>query len=183
MDRWFRFMPLNMFVLTLTLILTTSVLVSCEESEAGIEQTSNENDGKILDQDQDGWDLSRFFQHKVVYENGEEVSYTIIGNKHTLGFTGPFPIIAADSDKYMWFYFGSENIYDKPVEIKAEKKGSEETIQITSGKFYREAEVAPLEVNMPSNLRFPSSGTWRVIVYIDGEIYEKIVVEVKSQNG
>jgi hypothetical protein len=37
--------------------------------------------------------------------------------------------------------------------------------------------LSPDSVNMPSTLKFPSAGIWKVLVYIDRELYESIVIE------
>jgi hypothetical protein len=115
----------------------------------------------------------------VVFESGEKGSYTIVGSKDGIGFSGPFPIIATDKQKYFWFYFGAENIYDKPVEVKAIKKGTDEPVNVllNTSTFYESAEASPGSVNMPSSLKFPSAGIWKVLVYIEGELYESIVIE------
>jgi Domain of unknown function (DUF4871) len=102
-----------------------------------------------------------------------------VGSKDGIGFTGPFPIMAKEKQKYFWFYLGEENIYDKPVEVKAIKKGTKELVDVLGGPstFYESAEVSPGSVNMPSSLKFPSAGIWKVLVYIEGELYESIVIE------
>lgn len=166
-------------LVTLLMLLITVTLIACTSDDKGeaLEKTK-QKDPNVDEISNDSWDLSPTFNHTVEYENGKEGSYTIVGNKQTVGFTGPFPI-PAEKKKYFWFYFGKENIYDKPVEIKAIKKGTEEAVVLHEGSFYEAAEVSPDSVNMPSNLHFPSAGLWKVLVYIDGKLYESIVVEVE----
>ncbi|MBU0904884.1 MAG: DUF4871 domain-containing protein, partial [Firmicutes bacterium] len=59
------------------------------------------------------------------------------------------------------------------------KDGEEELIDVYSGTFNESAEVSSDSVNMPSHLKFPSAGVWKVLVYINEELYESIVVEVE----
>ena len=157
------------------------LLAACFENKAeNQEERINANSHDIIyGTSEDDWELSPVFELSVIYEDGEEGSYTVAGNKEGIGFTGPFPIIAKEKQKYFWFYFGTENIYDKPVQVKAIKEGTEEYIDILSGPstFYESAEVSPGSINMPSHLRFPSAGIWKVLVYIDDLLYETIVVE------
>jgi hypothetical protein len=171
--------------ITLALVIMTLIflMAACTEEtkeneiqEPQREESANEVVYEIPD---DGWKLTPSFEHSVVFESGEESSYTIVGSKGGIGFTGPFPIIAKENQKYFWFYLGEENIYDKPVEVKAIKKGTEELVDVLWGPstFYESAEVSPGSVNMPSTLKFPSAGIWKVLVYIDGELYESIVIE------
>jgi len=46
--------------------------------------------------------------------------------------------------------------------------------------FYKDAQVGPGSVNMPSNLEFPSEGIWKLFIYIDKKFYENIVIEAKD---
>ncbi len=176
-------------VYVLSLLLTVGPLAACtsnhnedsnewkvSKEERVVQESTNEIEKAMAE---DNWDLSSTFNYSVEYKNGEEGSYEIVGNKDTVGFTGPFPIIAKDDQKYFWFYFGKENIYNKPVEVKAIKKGTKKPVNILSGPstFFEDAAVSPGSVNMPSNLTFPSEGVWKILVYIDGQLYEKIVVE------
>ncbi|MYL46407.1 hypothetical protein GLV94_12210 [Virgibacillus halodenitrificans] len=178
-------------LVVLSLILMVGLLVACssnssnesgnelevsEVSKKASEAQMSKVDETIIEKN---WELSPEFIHFVEYESGEKGSYEIRGNKDGMGITGPFPIIAKDSQKYMWFYFGAENIYDKPVKIKAIKKGEEDSIEAYSGTFFESAEVSPESVNMPSHLRFPSTGTWKVLVYIEEELFDTIIVKVE----
>jgi hypothetical protein len=174
-------------ILFLSMSLLVGTLIACtdtnienegvpeETNQEEIQETTNE---VVYEIPNDSWDLSSTFEHSILDEDGKEVSYTIVGNEETLGFTGPIPMDAEITHKMFWFYFGEENIYDKPVEVKAVKEGTEELVDLHSGSFYEGAEVSPGSVNMPSHLEFPLSGLWKILVYIDGEFYESIVVEV-----
>jgi hypothetical protein len=146
--------------------------------ETGLEEVQVNINEVVYQIPNSSWDLSPIFEHSIVDENGKEVSYTIIGNEKTLGFTGAMLMDAEQTHKMFWFYFGEENIYDKPVEVKAIKEGTEELVDLHSGSFYEGAEVSADSVNIPSHLEFPSAGLWKILVYIDDEFYESIVVEV-----
>ncbi|MYL44281.1 hypothetical protein GLV94_01350 [Virgibacillus halodenitrificans] len=177
-------------ILALSLLLTVGSLVACtsnsnteavnelEETkvENEVQTTTNKFDEAIID---NNWELSTKFNHSVEYKSGEKGSYEIVGNTDGMGITGPFPIMAKDSQKYMWFYFGTENIYDRPVKIKAIKKGEEDILDVYSGTFYEDAEVSSGSVNMPSKLNFPSKGRWKVFVYIDEELFDTIIIKAE----
>jgi Domain of unknown function (DUF4871) len=173
--------------ITSALVMISSVLLmaACtedttknkiKEPQQEVSANANEVVYEIPDND---WELTPTFEHSVVFESGEEGSYTIVGSKDGIGFTGPFPIMAKEKQKYFWFYLGEENIYDKPVEVKAIKKETKVLVDVLWGPstFYESAEVSPDSVNMPSTLKFPSAGIWKVLVYIEGELYESIVIE------
>lgn len=175
-------------ILFLYMSLMVGAMIACTPD------TKNENEGvpeKTKQEDvqeseievayeipNDNWDLSPLFEHSVVDKDGKEVSYTIVGNQNTLGFTGNIQLNVEKAHKIFWFYFGKENILDKPVEVKGIKEGTEEIVHLHLGSFYKGAEVSPDSVNMPSNIKFPSAGLWKMLVYIDGELYGNVVVEV-----
>ncbi|MBO8155070.1 MAG: hypothetical protein H0Z32_01300 [Bacillaceae bacterium] len=174
----------NKSILSLFMILISGMLMACtsvtqHKKEANQKQEIQEHTEGIDHHIQAEWDLTPSFEHPITYEGGREGSYTIIGNQHTVGFTGPFPLEAGKGNKYMWFYFGDEQIYDQPVKIKAIKKDTEKLITLHSGSFFQGAEVSPDSVNMPSILKFPSAGRWKILVYIDGELFERLVVDVE----
>lgn len=164
-----------------TLIACTSNTKNKNEgvSEKTEQEVVKENTNEIVYTiPNDSWELSSTFQHSIVDNDGKEVSYTIVGNEETLGFTGDILMDVEKSHKIFWFYFGKENIFDKPVEVKAVKKGTEELVDLYSGMFYQGAEVSADSANMPSNLKFPSAGIWKILVYINHKFYESIVVRV-----
>jgi hypothetical protein len=171
--------------ITTSLVMISSLLLmaACTDNttEKEIQEPQQEVSANevVYEIPENGWEVTPTFKHSVVYESGEEGSYTIAGSKDGIGFTGPFPIMANEKQKYFWFYFGEEDIYDKPVEAKAIKKGTEELVDVLWGPstFYKSAAVSPDSVNMPSTLKFPSAGIWKVLVYIEGELYESIVIE------
>jgi hypothetical protein len=167
------------FLITLPLLLC--LLSSCE--------TERKNETKVKDiKDRDSvvkyvekysdWDFTPTFKYETEDENGVGITYKVIGKKDSFGIAGPFPIVAGISQKYFWFYWGEKKIKDQPVEIVAYKKGSNELIKLFSGEFYEGAQINENEVNMPSNLKFPSSGVWNVLIYINDELSGNIVVEV-----
>ena len=68
----------------------------------------NENNDEIIyEGSENEWELSSTFEHSVIYEDGGKGSYTVVGSTERVGFTGSFPIIAKEPQKYFWFYFDS----------------------------------------------------------------------------
>ncbi|KUP06295.1 hypothetical protein Q75_09150 [Bacillus coahuilensis p1.1.43] len=176
-------------LLTIVRLSFIGIVVACSSKGSNPDisntplQVEKVSDSILTEVDQingDEWDLSPMFVHSVVYEDGTTGSYTLVGNKEHIGFTGPFPIVEKEPQKYFWFYLGHETIWNKKVEVRALKKGSYEHEFLFSGFFYEGAEVSPGSVNMPSNITFPSKGIWRIQIYLNDVLVESIVVEVKS---
>jgi hypothetical protein len=165
-------------VFVITLLLLLSLLTGCES-----ERKNETKDIKARDRAIDyveknlNWEPSPTFNYQTE-DNGVGVTYNVLGKKDSFGITGPFPIVAGVKQKYFWFYWGEEQIKDEPVEIMAYKKGSNELIKLFSGEFYEGAQISEDEVNMPSNLKFPSAGVWNVLIYINDQLSGNFVVEV-----
>jgi hypothetical protein len=128
------------------------------------------------------WELDTKFEYQTASHSGERVTYEVVGKKDGFGITGPFPIVSNDGtnkgQKYFWWYWGGENIKNQPVKVMGYKKGANELISLHTGEFFEGAQINEKEVNMPSGLRFPSSGVWNLLVYINDDLYGNVVVEV-----
>ncbi len=178
----------NAVILSL-LLLITLLFTACmdDDSQAMNDEGSNQDNEnpektektKTEIPETDNWKLSSKFDYTVEPKNSDQHTYKIVGKKDTFGFTGPFPIVSKQPKKYMWFYFGKEDVYDIPVELKAVKKGTDKIINLDSGTFFKSAAVSPDSVNMPSILRFPSAGVWKILVYTNEKHVESIVVNVE----
>ncbi|RZT23634.1 hypothetical protein [Fictibacillus sp. BK138] len=165
-------------VFVITLLLLLSLLTGCESERKNETKYIKARDRAIeyVEKNHD-WDLSPTFKYETE-DNGVGVTYNVLGKKDSFGITGPFPIVAGVKQKYFWFYWGEDQIKDQPVEIMAYKKGSNELIKLFSGEFYEGAQISENEVNMPSNLKFPSAGVWNVLIYINDQLSGNIVVKV-----
>lgn len=132
-----------------------------------------------INEEYSGWNLTPKFKYQPKDQRKDEkVTYQVIGKKDGFGITGPFPIESRKRQKYFWFYWGEEPITNQPVKVMAHKKGSEKLITMYSGQFNEGAQINENEVNMPSTLKFPSSGVWNVLVYIDDTLSGNLVVKV-----
>ncbi|MFD2922188.1 hypothetical protein [Halobacillus naozhouensis] len=170
------------FLGNLTLLLL--FLAGCDMKSKPEEENANSMEltyeGAVIElkDEYNEWNLTPTFNYETSSYSGERVIYEVIGKKNSFGITGSFPIVSSKDQKIFWFYWGKENIKNQPVKIMAYKKGSEELIKVFSGEFYEGAQINEDEVNMPSNLRFPTAGVWNLLVYINDELSGNIVVEV-----
>ncbi|MCC2252345.1 MAG: hypothetical protein ACQEWU_19920 [Bacillota bacterium] len=173
-------------VVLVYLMLFLIVFAACETDSKVKEDSvkaikgNDENSTTALNEAYNDWELTPTFEYHTKSKDGEDLTYEVIGKKDAFGITGPFPIVSSKSQKYFWFYWGQENIKNQPVEIMALKKGAKDLIKVFSGEFYSGAQINKNEVNMPSNLLFPSPGVWNVLIFIDDELTGNIVVEVVS---
>lgn len=103
---------------------------------------------------------------------GKEGSIGIIGSK----------TVTENGQKWVWHFWGTEDISYKGWEVKALKQGEEESINPIKNK---DVELSPRgnEINghARSSVLFPSSGLWKLKVYIDGEFYDEIIVDINQE--
>lgn len=103
---------------------------------------------------------------------GKEGSIGIIGSK----------TVTKNGQKWMWHLWGTEDISYKEWEVKAFKQGEEESINPIKNK---DVKLSPRGDNINGHARslvlFPSSGLWKLKVYIDGEFYDEMIVDINQE--
>lgn len=175
---------IRIFVLLAYLTLLFLLLAGCKTESNTEEKNANNIEVKYegstieIKDEYNEWNLTSKFNYQIKSYSGESVTYEVIGKKGSFGITSSFPIVSSKMQKVFWFYWGEENIKNQPVKVLAYKKGSKELIEVFSGEFNEGAQINENEVNMPSNLKLPSSGVWNLLVYINDELSGNIVVEV-----
>ncbi|MCM3704967.1 MULTISPECIES: DUF4871 domain-containing protein [Cytobacillus] len=103
---------------------------------------------------------------------GKEGSIGIIGSK----------TVTENGQKWMWHFWGTENISYKEWEVKAFKQGEEEAINPIT---FKDEQLTPrgdvINGHSRSAVLFPSSGLWKLKVYIDGEYFDEIIVDITQE--
>lgn len=134
------------------------VIAACESEETVKEENWEEN--------------SPTFTNEYGEMFGKEGSIGIIGTKN----------ITENGQKWMWHFWGTEDISYKEWEVKAFKQGEEEAINpITSKVEQLNPRGDEINGHAPSSVLFPSSGLWKLEVYIDGEYFEEIIVDITQE--
>ena len=109
-------------------------------------------------------------------EHGE-----MFGKEGSIGSIGS-KTITEDGQKWMWHFWGNEDISYKEWEVKAYKQGKEEAIDPIE---FSDEKLVPIddEINghARSSVLFPSSGLWKLKVYIDGEYFDEIIVDITQE--
>ncbi len=105
----------------------------------------------------------------------------MFGKEGSIGIIGP-KTITENGQKWMWHFWGTEDITYKEWEVKAFKQGEEEAINPITKKneqlFPRGDEI---NGHSPSSVLFPSSGLWKLKVYIDGKYFDEIIVDITQE--
>ncbi|QOR68934.1 DUF4871 domain-containing protein [Cytobacillus suaedae] len=103
---------------------------------------------------------------------GKEGSIGIIGSK----------TITDNGQKWMWHFWGTEGISYGEWDVKAFKQGEEEVLNPIT---YKDDQLIPrgdvINGHARSTVLFPSSGIWKLKVYIDREYFDEIIVEINQE--
>lgn len=119
-------------------------------------------------------DNSQTFSHEFGEMFGKKGSIGIVGSKTMIN----------NNQKWMWHFWGTEEISYKEWDVKAFKEGDEKAINPIVSKdeiLYPRGE----EINghARTKMYFPSPGLWKLKVYIDGEFFDEIIVNIENTKG
>ncbi|MFZ4452549.1 hypothetical protein ACOYZY_12150 [Salibacterium aidingense] len=115
----------------------------------------------------------------ATFESG---GYTMIGEEGTVGMiydknTSPFR--AGVENKYMWHFWGEVDELNAPFHVEGEKVSTGETVDLFEAQELAEPNNGA-DAHIPSTLRLPSSGKWKLKAYLGDELVGTIVVNVLS---
>ena len=103
---------------------------------------------------------------------GKEGSIGIIGSK----------TVTENGQKWMWHFWGTEDISNKEWEVKAFKHGEEATVNPIT---FKDEQLTPrgdvINGHARSAVLFPSSGIWKLKVYIDEKFFDEINVDITQE--
>lgn len=170
----FSFLRSSQFII-FTSILCGGLLVGCENSEQ---------------------QLSATFSLPVTFGNGTDGEYLLIGKEGKVGFligsgekgeAVEEPIIANKENKYMWHFWGEQELLSGDFKVVGiDEKGKEHPVLVTDAEQvweYTDIIASPNDVadsHIPSNILFPTSGLWTLRIYFNDKLFEEIVVNVED---
>ena len=133
---------------------------------------------------EENWEESpTMIREMVVTDKGEkeDIIYRI-GNNGKL-IVQEVPYIAGKPNKYFWMFWGDKETLTKPVKIVGTSKESGESLtvfEIPQGQPL--ASLYGADHTMPSSIKLPSAGLWRLEVYFGDELFGNVVVNVQEEN-
>lgn len=101
----------------------------------------------------------------------------MFGKEGSIGIIGP-KTVTENGQKWMWHFWGTEDISNKKWEVKALKQGGEEEINPITVKDEQLVPRGEISGHARSSVLFTSSGLWKLKVYIDGEFFDEIIVDI-----
>src|SRR5690625_3278821 len=108
----------------------------------------------------------------------ETENFTMIGLENKVGFilSENQNLLANQPNKYMWHLWGNEDFVEKDFKVTGVNLDTNDEEDIFTSTISGPHNGA--DAHVPSILDFPSEGTWELSVFVGGEIFEKISVEV-----
>lgn len=102
----------------------------------------------------------------------------MFGKEGSIGIIGPKEV-TENGQKWMRHFWGTKDISYKQWEVKATKQGDEESFSpITFKDDILEPRGDDMNGHARSTVLFPSSGLWELSVYIDGEYFDELIVDI-----
>jgi hypothetical protein len=113
--------------------------------------------------------------------------YTLYGTEGKIGILAPGGFKANVSNKYMWHFWGTK-------EELSQKQFKVEAIDLKTGEIHQALQIEKMSVweysgigvgplngadaSVPTNMKFLSSGNWKLNAYLGGHFFGSVVVEV-----
>ncbi len=103
--------------------------------------------------------------------------YNLTGVEGKVGILSP-GFVAGQANKYMWSLWGADEELQGELVVKAVKRGETEMVTLFEGIRLSGANSA---LKIPSSLTLPEPGMWRLLPFVDGVLFDSIVVEAKQK--
>lgn len=142
---------------------------------------------KTIEEENSKTEISSTFSIPVMFENEKKGEYILVGEKGKLAFqigSGTenetiklLPIVANKPNKYMWYLWG-ENLSGKSFKVIGTNVDTKQETVILDNLVLSTA-LNGVDAHIPSSMEFPTVGIWNLDAYVDEELFENIIVEVK----
>jgi hypothetical protein len=133
-------------------------------------------------------ELSSIFSIPVTFGDGKKGEYVFVGEKGKLavqiaaGVEGETiqlsPIRPNQPDKYMWYLWG-ENLTRKSFKVIGANIDTKQEVVIVEGIVLGPG-MNGADAHTPSTMEFPNAGVWKLVAYVDEEIFGHIIIEVQK---
>lgn len=105
-----------------------------------------------------------------------------VGNKNKLGIIGP-ELKPNEVEKWLWHFWGIDK--GEFTVVGYNQDTSKITPVLSDGAWSRNGvgggKIEGADASMPSNVVLPEAGTWALLVYIDGKLFDTLVMDVKDK--
>ncbi|KKI91177.1 hypothetical protein WQ54_16310 [Bacillus sp. SA1-12] len=105
----------------------------------------------------------------------------MFGKDGKIGIIGP-KTVTENGQKWMWNFWGTGDISYKEWEVKAFKQGETEAVNPIT---FKDERLIPRDDviygHARSSVLFPSSGLWKLQVFIEGKLFDELIVDITQQ--
>ena len=107
--------------------------------------------------------------------------YTMLGLEKSVGFIldEGENLVANQKNKYMWHLWNNQDFEGKAFKVTGENLETEDEKTLVDGSLAGPHNGA--DGHTPSNMEFPSEGTWELSVFVGGDLFKKMTVEVSKE--
>ncbi|MBP1990068.1 DUF4871 domain-containing protein [Paenibacillus eucommiae] len=116
------------------------------------------------------WEVSPVFSSGI---------YKMRGIEKKLGFIDS-GFIAGQSNKYMWHFWGADKALSGKLTIAAVRQGSDQLVEVFTAAELGD-KLNGADRHVVTSMMLPTSGKWRLMAYIDEQLIDSIIVEVKPK--
>ncbi|MFN7251543.1 MAG: hypothetical protein ACK4M9_12220 [Anaerobacillus sp.] len=158
------------------------VLSGCETSKVqkaqnSIEITLPEDIPSFVKEE----DFSKIEWDRVATEFDTGERNDMVGNKSKIGIIGS-ELKPKEVHKWLWHFWGIDK---GELTVVGYNKNTSMISPVLSNETWSRngigGEVNGADGSMPSNVVLPEAGEWALLVYIDGEFFDTLVIEVKDK--
>ncbi|GAB0168936.1 DUF4871 domain-containing protein [Lysinibacillus sp. CTST325] len=140
--------------------------------------------------------VSSTFSLPITLGDGTEGEYLLIGEEGKVGFlvgsgkkgeVVEEKIIANKVNKYMWYFWGDKDSISGDFKVVGtDKEGKEHPVLVSGDDTvwqYSNPSISPnngADSHIPSNMVFPTSGSWKLEIYFNEKLFGEIVINVED---
>ncbi|MFD1359737.1 DUF4871 domain-containing protein [Fictibacillus halophilus] len=125
-------------------------------------------------------DIKNIDWDNTISKIGTNGNSDIFGNPNKVGYVGP-DLQAKKKDKWLWHFFGKAEGELTVVAYHQETSMKEPLLTSGYTRDFSGGAMNGADATMPSNVSLPSSGKWALLVYIDEQLFDTLVINVKDK--
>jgi hypothetical protein len=175
-------------ILFVAFLLSFLVISGCQSSTVQeVEKPININLPKDIPSFVTKKDFEKIDWNKTVIEFNTGERSDMVGNKNKLGILAP-EFKPNEVQKWMWHLWGVNKVELTIVGFNKETKTVHPILfdreidkWYWTGKGKAMGAVNGADAHMPSNVNVPEAGKWAFLVYIDGKLFDTLVIDVKDK--
>lgn len=143
---------------------------------------------EAIQKTEESWEESPTLNIEVIItEDGQTGDFIFrIGDNGKLGFGEYGPFIAGETQKYMWHFWGEQEILTQSFKVIGINKetGEEITVLELPAPASTSTSLSPnngADHHIPSTMMLPSEGIWKLEVHFGEDLFGNVIVDVEEK--